>query len=473
MAKLAKGLYKNCTIMKKLFGLLFSFSTITGFAQIANTISPAEKVYGLSKFWQEINYNFVYINKVNRAAWDSVYKQMITTVQKTENDYAYYRELQKFCGLLKDGHTNVYMPQIKGVEVMRTMFGDYRLFIENIDGKAIIVRTNFSKKDEIPSGSEVIEVNGKLTKDYIQQYVSPYISSSTSYVLEDEGISNLLQGLKGDKFHIKIKKPDGKIVSLNITHATTKEQEVFPAFEKDKALLDFKWYDNQVAYLGLNSFEDPKIDTLFTNLLPELYKAKGLIIDLQYNGGGSTGIGTAILQYLTNDKIIYGSKNSSRLHIPAFKAWGKFTKAADTLNDEWSKKSLLSFQDNYFYNFDYEPDTIRLNAKRIVVPTAILISHNTASAAEDFLIYADNQKHMTKIGVNTFGSTGQPFVFDLPGGGSARVCTKKDTYPDGREFVGYGIKPDIVVKKTLSDYTTMKDPVLDKALEYLRAKIIY
>jgi hypothetical protein len=35
-------------------------------------------------------------------------------------------------------------------------------------------------------------------------------------------------------------------------------------------------------------------------------------------------------------------------------------------------------------------------------------------------------------------------------GGSARICTKKDTYPNGKEFVGYGIKPDIEVKRTLN-----------------------
>ena len=74
------------------------------------------------------------------------------------------------------------------------------------------------------------------------------------------------------------------------------------------------------------------------------------------------------------------------------------------------------------------------------------------------------------MGENSFGSTGQPFIFDLPGGGSARVCTKKDTYPDGREFVGYGVKPDIEVKSTLNDYIQKKDPVLDRALLYLKQK---
>jgi C-terminal processing protease CtpA/Prc len=103
-----------------------------------------------------------------------------------------------------------------------------------------------------------------------------------------------------------------------------------------------------------------------------------------------------------------------------------------------------------------------------VVPTVILTGHSTASAAEDFLIYADGQKHMTKIGQRTFGSTGQPFLFDMPGGGSARVCTKKDTYPDGREFVGYGIKPDIEVVPGLQDYIKGNDPALTWALDYLK-----
>ena len=107
----------------------------------------------------------------------------------------------------------------------------------------------------------------------------------------------------------------------------------------------------------------------------------------------------------------------------------------------------------------------------MVVPNTLLIGHNISSVVEDFLISADNQKHFTKIGENSFGSTGQPFLFEMPGGGNARVCTKKDTYPDGREFVGVGIKPDIEVIPTLNDYTNKKDVVLEKALDYLNKKL--
>lgn len=443
--------------------ILFSINT---FGQIPNTLTPNEKIFGLSKFWQEVNYNFIYLDKVDRAMWDNRYKELISVVQNTKNDYEYYRELQKFCALLKDGHTNVFFP--KGIEQMNTTFGDYRLFIKNIKGKAIIVRTNLSKKEEIPFGSEIIEVNGKLTQKFIDENVAPFISSSTDYVLKDFSTSSLLRGMDGETFKIKIKKPNNKIFDLVLTHKKTEEKEVFPAFEPDKKLLDFKWVNKETAYVSLNSFVDKKIDSLFIEKLPELYKAKSLIIDLRYNGGGSTNVGTEILKYLTNDTILYGAKSKSRLHIPAFKAWGKFVKEKDIVNNEWKRKAFLSYNDQFYHNFDYKADTIKLNAKRIVVPTVILFGHNTASAAEDFLINADNQKHMTKMGEKSFGSTGQPFLFDLPGGGSARVCTKMDTYPDGREFVGYGIKPDIEIVPDLEDYLNNRDIALEKAIKYLK-----
>eukprot|EP01132_Coremiostelium_polycephalum_P013213 gene13213-16118_t len=325
-------------MMKRL--LLLLLFPVSLFAQ-PNKLSKADKIYGLSKFWQEVNYNFVYLNKVDRPKWDSTYKALITSIPETKNDYQYYRELQKFCALLKDGHTNIYMPETKDFETMTTMFGDYRFFIQNIGGKAIIVRVNLSKKDEIPPGSEVIEVNGQNTNDYIAAYVAPYISSSTDYVLKDWSISSLLKGLPGDEFTIKIRKPKGQMVSLKLTHKTTTEKEVYPAFDDENQLLDFKWYTNDIAYIALNSFGDRKIDTLFHQKLPELQKAKKIIIDLRKNGGGNTDIGTEILQHLTNDTVLYGAKNATRQHLPAFKAWVGHAKNCCSNRDfNWSQYGL-------------------------------------------------------------------------------------------------------------------------------------
>jgi C-terminal processing protease CtpA/Prc len=458
--------------MRKLIGILCLLSYAPIFAQMPTTLSRADKIYGLSKFWQEVNYNFVYLDKIDRQQWDSTYHTMIEAVCNTTDDYTYYRLLLKFCATLHDGHTNVWMPGTVGSQVFTKMFGKYWFGTENIGGKAIVTRILRSEMNEIPIGSEVIEVNGLSMTQYIADSVKPYISSSTDYVREDEAIANLLQGPIGASYKVKIKRPDGSILPLDLVHARTQDTAFYPAFE-NHPLLELKWYDGDIAYLALNSFGDIKIDSLFFARLPELYKARGLIIDLRNNGGGSTNIGTEILQYLMEDSVMPHSRYFTREHRGAFKAWGKYVEPKDTVFSDWNRRAWHDYHDNFMYAFDYSPDTIpasRLRHRKLVVPTVLLIGHNTASAAEDFLISASEQKHMIRVGANSFGSTGQPFLFDLPGGGGARVCTKKDTYPDGREFVGHGVVPDIYVEPTVRDYIEHKDPALDKGLEWVRKK---
>ena len=105
--------------------------------------------------------------------------------------------------------------------------------------------------------------------------------------------------------------------------------------------------------------------------------------------------------------------------------------------------------------------------KKINLPIVVLTGHMTASAAEDFLIALESTERAQTVGSKTFGSTGQPLSFKLPGGGSARVCTKRDEYPDGRQFVGYGIKPDVEIENSVEDLIKGRDAVLAKGLQVL------
>jgi C-terminal processing protease CtpA/Prc len=452
---------------KKIIILIFVAIINSSLAQIPNTITETEKLYGLSKFWQEVNYNFVYLDRRDREKWEKLYLEMIQDVQNTQNDYEYYKLLQKFCAVLEDGHTNIYMPD--DIEIHQTYFGDYRLWVENIDDKAIITRVNYSKKDIIPIGTEIIKVNGLATQNYIEQKVKPYIASSTTHVLEDWAVSRMFRSPVGTTYNVEFKLPDGSIKNLKLTHKEVEEEKVYPEFEESQ-LMEFEWLENQIAYVALNSFGDENLLDQFQNILPELNKSKKLIIDLRNNGGGNTSIARPIFKHFTADSLFYGSKSRSRLHIPAYKAWGKSISKGDTLNSDFAKQAYLTYRDSYYHEFSRSPYSVEENLKNIVVPTVILIDHFTASAAEDFLIFTADQEHMTLIGRPTFGSTGQPLFFDLPGGGRARICTKEDTYPNGKKFVGVGIQPDIVVSRTLEDFLNKKDPALDRAVDYLKRK---
>lgn len=456
--------------MNHFFVVIFVCLTVPVFGQIPAKLSPAEKVYGLSKFWQEVNYNFVYLNKVDKNKWDSAYVSLIDKVQKTENDYEYYRLMRKFCAMLKDGHTTIDYPENIKSKLFKSMFGEYRILIKNINHKAIITNVNPSKKDILPIGSEIIAVNNLPVREYIAQFVSPYISSSTDHLLEDEATNMMLVGLEGDKYNLTIKKPDGKTINLEVQHANCAETEIYPKIPNPN-LLDLKWHENQIAYVALNSFQEKAIDSIFISKLPELYKAKALIIDLRENGGGMGDYGLEILQYLIPDQQVYGARSRTRNHIATYKAWGEMVTPKDTANNPEYRKAYLSYIGEYYYDFPLKPTTLKTDHKRLIVPTVVLIGHKTESAAEDFLIYADKQPHFTTMGSPTVGSTGQPFYFLLPGGAQARVCTKQDTYPDGRPFVGIGIAPDIQVEQSVSEYLNKTDKVLDTAILFLKKKI--
>jgi C-terminal processing protease CtpA/Prc len=202
-----------------------------------------------------------------------------------------------------------------------------------------------------------------------------------------------------------------------------------------------------------------------------LDRARGVIIDLRYNGGGDDGIAFTILKHFIQDTVLIGSSSTIRILNPYLKAIGRYVNVADTTGNADKRDAWLLYNGYAVYD---KPGTWRSkidqSTHKIRAPVVILIGKNTASAAEDFLIASSNQKHIVTVGEPTNGSTGMPYRFDLPGGGSARICVKKDMYPDGREFVGYGIQPNISVVPGVKDYLENKDVVLEAALQYFKKK---
>lgn len=435
--------------------------------EIPNTLTPEQKLAGLSTLWSEAKYNEAFFDNIGEAKWDSAYRAFIKPVMETPDDYRYARELQRFCALLRDGHS--WVDYFKG-PIITTFFDKFQWHLSCIEGKAIVTAISSKQKKEIPIGSEIVEVNGMPTAEYLEKEVIPYISSSTDYVRYDFAVSDMFQSLKGDSYQVKIKTPAGKMLDMKITHEVRPEVRadvMYPERPKWK-LMEIKWYPGDIAYVALNSFNNPKIVDEFKAVFPELKKAKKLIIDLRNNGGGSTDTGAKILTCLTPDSILIGSKWCTRVHNPAYKSWSRNITPNDTVGDTFAKKAyLVGTRQYYEYSAPYRYE-IPKEQERLVVPTVLLIGHNTASAAEDFLILADQQKHMVKMGQNSNGSTGNPIMYQLEGGIQFQICSKKDTYSDGREFVGYGVKPDIEVVPTVEDFIKGYDRGLQEALKYLK-----
>ncbi len=424
-------------------------------------LTPEERVFGFTHFWTEVKYNFAFFDQVPDLNWDEVYQDYLPIIMKDQSNVEYFKNMELICALLKDGHTNIYLPW--------NLPYDYpALSIFNIGQKAYIGNMDKSMSEKIPKGTEITAVDGIPTQNFLKDHVIPYISSSTEYILWRNAAREMLKGKTGTDVVLKLQNLEGEVWEQTFTrNRSSKGVEWAHEWPQNNGLLEMIPIDNNTVRIKLNTFANRDIVGEFEKLIDTLQNFDRFIIDLRSNGGGNSGIGHGILKYFA-DKDFATSKWSTREHQASFKAWGsQYVNAKEEDLDEWQLKAKQIHDGSYWYVS--EPDTIEADKKiNFKGDLIVLISNNTASAAEDFLVALDDLGFGKLVGQPTFGSTGQPLLIRLPRGGNARICTKKDTYPDGREFVGYGIQPDIYIEKTLETYLSGEDIELKAALELIK-----
>lgn len=185
--------------MKKIsvFVLFVWVSFLVKAEELPNTLTPQQKLFGLSKVWSEAKYNAAFFDNIGVEKWDSAYRAFMQPVMDTPNDYTYFRELTRFCALLRDGHSWIHY---RSAPYITTLFDKLQWNLSCIEGKAIVTGISSKQKDLVPVGSEIVEVNGMPTAAYLDAYVIPYISSSTDYVQMNQAVSSMFRSLKGDSY---------------------------------------------------------------------------------------------------------------------------------------------------------------------------------------------------------------------------------------------------------------------------------
>jgi carboxyl-terminal processing protease len=410
-----------------------SFST-----NYCDDLPEIEKVAGLSKVWSEIKYGYVYFDHVPTLDWDSLFIVYLSEVKNSRNTKDYYRILQKMCAQLHDGHTRIEVPN----EVFREMYAHPPIQTRILENKVMVVNVfnDSLKRSGIHAGLEIIKVDSIPVQQYARQFVEPYNSASTNQgQLTNTYEYYLLCGSKKKTLELELRDKDGNISKRILSRN-------YYRFQDYKNIIDFRLLEGNIAYVALNSFGDRNIIAQFDSLFPFIEQSKALILDLRENSGGNSDNAYRILGYLVDKpfKIVQGKSRN-------------YNSFARTMGNRqtWSENPSV----------ELPPNGSKLYSK----PLAILISSRTASAAEDFCVALSRLKRGTLIGESTAGSTGQPLFYGLPGGGTGVVCTIRTFSPDGKEFVGTGIDPDITVPQTVSDVQSENDAALRTALSMLNS----
>jgi carboxyl-terminal processing protease len=406
-------------------------------------LTNTQKLYGLSLLWKEAHYNFANFDKVPELNLEEAYKEYLDLALESKSDYEYYRILQKFYALLKDGHTQVQFPdyiidELSYPEIQLDSLGD-----------KIIITGIKEQVEGITVGSEIIEVEGINTSEYLSKEVHPYISSSTGHYLWKMGAKYLPLVFRKSSICFKVRNSEGivKYINLNTTRLTSDRIQYI--FAQPPRIFEFKWLEDRIAYIAINTFSDISLIDEIKNSINNLKSCKGLIIDVRRNSGGNSAIALEVIKFFT-DRPFWDTPWKTPKYIAAYKSWNKF-------NDLWleGKKEIIYPTHN----------------KIIDVPIVVLTSNLTYSSAENFLVSLASINLATFVGERTAGSSGNPLMFELPRGGLAQVCTKREWCTNGHEFIGCGIEPHICVEQTLEDIIGKTDSILKKGLEVLKQKI--
>lgn len=403
-----------------------------------DSLSTETKIAGLSKAWAEAKFNFANFDLVPKVNWDSLYYAYIPKVTAAQNKVDYYRELSRFYLNLNDGHSGIIPPK----ELWDKMVSRLPIRAKLLDGQVVITALNSQKEEyrDLQPKTIITRVNGIPVMEYTQKNVAPYVNYSTPHDQTARLYSFFFtQGDADEPIELEFITPEGRKKIHSFRRET--RDEMFPAAQG----WTYRKMAEGTALLTINTYNDNKIVAFLDSIFQKVPHAQNLIIDVRNNGGGNGSNGFELLGYLTDKPFLTG-KNMMRSYGPTNRAWGNDPDKLETMQYDWKPYKGHTF------------------TGKVVV----LTGPDTYSAAEDFTAAFKGMERGVVMGQTTGGSTGQPLFFPLPFGGMGVVCSKRDLMPDGTEFVGIGIKPDIEVVPTLENYLAGKDETLEAALKYLQ-----
>jgi C-terminal processing protease CtpA/Prc len=413
--------------------------------QLFPPLTAEQRVEAFTRLWSTVKFNFANFDLVPELNWDNVLSEYLPKVMREQSNNEYILLLQECVARLKDGHTKVESLWGNGLPAACPL-----LKIDSVEEKAVVIETadtNEIKASGIKVGDEITNIDECPVRDVLKKNIYPYISASTPQERDLKAYPELLRGGAESKVSLTIKTLKGEVRTISLTRKSN--GLTLLARQAPRPDLEYRDLGGGLAYVALNGFANGEIVQAFNEKLKDINKTKGLLIDVRENGGGNSQYGDEIIACLI-DKPIPATRWKTPQYRAAFRAWGN--------DEQWFNGEINMLK----------PKT----ANPFLGPVVVLTGPKTASAAEDFVVPLHAAGRATIVGQRSAGSTGQPLQFSfLDRKILGRVCTKRDQYPDGREFVGVGIIPDVEVGPTPADIASGRDAVLEKGLEVLRKKI--
>ena len=245
----------------------------------------------------------------------------------------------------------------------------------------------------------------------------------------------ITMGLELSEIVARVKGEEGTTVHLTIYREGESDYlEIDVERRKiESPTVNYEMLENDIGYIQITEFDDVTTDQ-FTEALAVIKGsgAKGLILDLRGNPGGSLNV------------------------------------VVDIAREILPKGLIVYTEDKYGERDEYNCD----GRKELEIPLVVLVNGNSASASEILAGAIKDYGKGTLIGTTTFGKGIVQRVLPLTDGTALKLTISSYYTPNGNNIHGVGIEPDIVCEfDGDAYYDEGVDNQLEKAVEEMEKTI--
>jgi carboxyl-terminal processing protease len=404
-----------------------------------STLPLTQRVHILTKTYAAIQTFFAHAAAVPDFDLDQSYNEILQPALSSDDRFQFGMIMHKWIAMLKNSHSWYTDPWLNDE------YGQPLGFRAALQSEGWVVRE--SEISELRVGDIITLLNDYTMDDFFES--NKHFINAANDEQARYGFAKLRYVLPHD---LKLRLEDNTILTIDRT-----------ALKQPDKGIEIKWIDeNHIAYIKIKSFVPNENETQAIAAVEEFRESETIIVDVRGNTGGSSP--NDLVKSLMDRPYQYWTQSTPT-------TFGVFTASANILKvygDEMNEAFRAYFEalsvfsrTSLLWPSDIEQPDPNPYTGRVL----ILTDGWTGSAAEDFTVPFKNNGRATIIGEHTGGSTGQPYFTQFENGISVGIGSKRAYFPDGSQFEGIGIMPDIEVVPSATDLRAGRDPVLEHALE--------
>lgn len=354
----------------------------------------------------------------NRREWSATLAQFRPRAEAAATNTEFYEILAEMLATLKDGHTRLtsYPGAItRAVPPLKILM--------TTDGHYAVAAIGEGVDPQIRPGDIPLMIDGRAVAEVLAERRRILSASSESQAEAALGYG-LLGGAAGSSATVRFRRPDGSEYEATLLRSLSSWSEPFAA-----RTIDGLGY----IYIPLWTGD---VDRQFAEALEPFKDAPGLIIDVRGNGGGNDALAEAVIGRLIDQRTVWAK---TRVRFGPF--WTPWGERAASPTGPWTYTGQI----------------------------AVLIDGRVFSSNDFFVGGLVQSGRAVAVGSPTGGGSGNPARVYLPGGAQVTISRWQEAYPDGTLIEGNPTQPTFLVIPSVADLAAGRDPVLERAVEILKA----